>query len=370
MRSESHVLRGGTLYLIGLALVATALISQPRAAGAQTGSPIADAALARLDTYGGQCWTFMQQVVAEATGRHVGPGYRQGYFDAGAIEVSASEATAGDIIQIASDAESGSWASYPGLHTAIILENLGGGVFNAIDSNQNWDEWVRLRPDYDPYAAAARYGLDVHIYRFPQGEAVTTVAWNPDDVAGTPATVDTGGDCLYLRSDAGLRTRGLGCLPDGTDLKVTGEAVAVDGYSWVPVSTPRGEGWVAAEFLSGIDVQSVPDGSDAGTVAVAAPEAASEPAAEEAASAPPAPAVAPGHGDYVPAGWIHTDRSPGCLNLRDQPGLHGVVVNCMAPYTAVRLVDESSTLSDGYVWVHVEDEAGYMGYVASEFLIP
>ena len=342
------------LYLLVLALVALALVSNAPSARAEgTGSPIADAALRHLGTHGGQCWTFMRQVVAEATGLSVGYDYRQGYFDAGAVEVSAAEATTGDIIQIAADGNTSPGASYPGLHTAIILENLGGGVFNAVDSNQNWDEMVRLRPNYDPYAAAARYGLDVHIYRMPQGSAAPTVSWDPDSVSGTPATVSTGGDCLYLRDGAGIRTTGLGCIPDGTSVVVTGAAVVADGYSWVPVSTSRGDGWMAAEYLSGVEVAAAP-----------------APAPVVSAPAPPPQTAASSAGDYVPSGWIHTDNSPGCLRLRDAPGAHGSIVECLEAGTAVRLVDHSSTVSDGYVWVHVETESGYVGYVASEFLVP
>jgi hypothetical protein len=81
--------------------------SSSTTASAEEQSPIVTAALSHLGTRGGQCWTFMRQVVKEATGRTVGFDYRQGFFDAGAIEVSASEAQSGDIIQIAKDGDTG-----------------------------------------------------------------------------------------------------------------------------------------------------------------------------------------------------------------------------------------------------------------------
>lgn len=353
------------LALVAAAIMTITLVSSPAPARAEgTGSPIADAALRHLDTYGGQCWTFMQQVVAEATGiRVTGPGYRQGYLNAGAIEVSADEAVAGDIIQIASDANPG-WGSYPGLHTAIVLKNLGGGRFDAIDSNQNWDEWVRLRPNYDPYASAARNGLQVHIYRMPGGSAGDTpISFKLAD--GTPATVAAGGDCLNLRSAPGLSSGRLGCVPAGSTVSITGDSVVADGYTWVPVDTPRGTGWVAADFLQ------VSQAAAASAPADLAP-AATAPAAVAAAPAPAveaASASAPGHEESVVGKWIHVDYSGGCLRLRSGAGLGGGIVTCLAAGTAVQVTLPDSIYTDGYAWVFVRTEAGLEGWVASEFLV-
>jgi hypothetical protein len=340
-------------------LVAISIFAHaPTASAEGTGSAIADAALARLGTHGGQCWTFMQTVVAEATGNRVGFAYRQGYFDAGAIEVSSSEATAGDIIQISSDDAPGSY--FPGVHTAIVLENLGGGVFDAIDSNQNWDEWVRLRPGYDPYAAADRYGLQVHIYRFAEGSTGTSFVSAVPDAAsvssGDSARVATTGDCLNLRSDAALGSGRIGCLPNGTSVTVTGDAVAADGYSWVPVETPLGSGWVAANYLTGTGAA---------------------PAVEAVATEPEAPAAATGETGETgaasasyPVNWIHVDNSPGCLRLRSDSGTDAQILDCLPAGTAVTLISDVSIASDGYVWVNVRTERGGVGWLASEHLVP
>src|SRR5690349_17467585 len=114
----------GLMLLLALAAL-TPFAMTTRQASADTNGPIASTALQYLGTHGGQCWTFMQQVVLEATGRQIGFDYRQGFFEAGAIEVTADQAQNGDIIQIASDANTSPSASYAGLHTAIILRNLG-----------------------------------------------------------------------------------------------------------------------------------------------------------------------------------------------------------------------------------------------------
>lgn len=215
-------------------------------------SSIADAALQDLGTWQGQCFTWVKKVVDRATPYTMGFGYRDGYLSAGATEVPLDQAVRGDIIQLANDNALGANSFYLGLHTAIVLKNLGGGRFDVIDSNQNWDEIVRLRPGYDPAASAARYvGISARAYRFPGGS--TTNAPPPpaaDLAAGDPAVVDAGGDCLRLRSAPSLSGIRIDCLPDGTAVSVTGAAVTADGLAWVPVDSYLGTGWVAAIYLA------------------------------------------------------------------------------------------------------------------------
>jgi hypothetical protein len=217
-------------------------------AGAPSYGPIASTALKYLGTHGGQCWEFARAVVKEATGRTIGFDYRQGYFEAGAIEVSAAEARDGDLIQLARDSDTSPDADYPGLHTAIILENLGNGRFNAIDSNQNWDEMVGLRPGYAPYEIARLYpGLAVHIYRIPggPGNAAAPAPLQPGD----RARVNTPGDVLNLRSAPGLGAPISARLQDGLEVTIVGGPEESGGYRWLQVNTPSGTGWVADAYL-------------------------------------------------------------------------------------------------------------------------
>jgi len=217
-----------------------------------SGLNIADEALKDLGTWQGQCFTWVKDVVQRATGATMCWGYRDGYLSGGAVEISLAEAVRGDIIQLANDSNSAAGAFYPGLHTAIVLENLGGGVVDAIDSNQNWDEVVRLRPNYDPAASAARYaGISVHVYRFPGGSANDAPAAVPTELsAGDLAVVNADGDCLRIRAAAGLAGARLDCLPDGSTVTITGSAVTSDGLEWLPVSTTLGSGWMAAMYLA------------------------------------------------------------------------------------------------------------------------
>ena len=256
------------LAAILVAVVATLTLTAGHAiaAPAAASSPVASTALVYHGTWQGECWQFVKKVVREATGNEMGFDYRQGFFDAGASEVSLAAAQPGDIIQIASDRNTSADADYPGLHTAIILEVLGGGAFRIIDSNQNYDGMVRQRDNYNPSVAAARWGLQFHIYRIPVGPSApkpapsltntgVTAAPTPPSpgqvlAAGDSAVVYTPGDILFLRPGPGRDTGELAKLQHGTAVTVISSPVSNGGLMWVKVSTTSGEGWVAAAFLS------------------------------------------------------------------------------------------------------------------------
>ena len=255
------------LAAILVAVVATLALTTGAAIAAPGPShPIATKALAYDGTWQGECWQFVKKVVREATGNEMGFDYRQGFFDAGATEVSVANARPGDIIQIASDGNTGPNADYPGLHTSIIVENLGNGDFHVIDSNQNYDGVVHHRANYSPSAAAARWGLQVHIYRIPTGPGTPGTA--PASTSPTPssapvppapgqvlsigdtAVVYTPGDILFLRPGPGRDAGEVAKLAHGTVVTVLAAPVRNGGLTWVKVRTPAGDGWAAADFLS------------------------------------------------------------------------------------------------------------------------
>jgi len=339
------------LLIVPLLAIAVAVFAVPGGATAQTESangPIASTALKYLGTQGGQCWTFMRQVVQEATGRTVGFDYRQGFFQAGAVEVTADQAQNGDIIQIDNDADTSPASYAPGQHTAIILENLGGGVFNAVDSNQNWDEMVRLRPNYNPYAMAAASGLQVHIYHIPGGglsdasaaapaSAGSNTAWT----VGDTGTVQADPGCLNLRAAAGLAEAVADCLPTGTPVTIVGGPISLDGYTWIAVQTSATSGWVAANYV--------------------APDAASPPVTSSAADSQSAGAASVG----TPA---HVDTSPGCLNVHNAAGLYTPIVGCLAPGSPLTVMPDATVTSDGYTWAHITN--GYVsGWSATAYIV-
>ncbi|MEO8538583.1 MAG: hypothetical protein ABI577_02500 [bacterium] len=240
--------------LVAFVAVLTAFtVAKPADAAPPPPSPITTRAVADLGTYQGECWMWMKKVVFEATGKTIGFDYRAGYLEAGAVEVSLSQAGPGDIIQIADDSWTSPDADYSGLHTAIILSANGDGTFEAIDSNQNFDGMVALRPGYDPAKLSAARGLNFHIYRLegaataitPPAPPVNTVAGPLS--AGDKARINTPGDCLRLRSAPGGSV--ISCLSHGGQVTVTGSPQTVEGITWVPVNTLLGSGWMAADFL-------------------------------------------------------------------------------------------------------------------------
>lgn len=261
------------LAAILVAFAAVLLVSTAPASAAPPSNPIAAAAIGYEGTWQGECWVFVKKVVQETTGREMGFDYRQGFFDAGAIEVRWDQAQSGDIVQVANDADTSANASYNGLHTAIIVENLGDGRFNVVDSNQNFDGMVHRRTSYNPAENAARSGLSYHIYRItgspsfaPAPRAIPVPGQKFQ--AGDRVVSATPNDILRLRSAAGTNSNVLARIADQTRLTVTGDTVAADGYHWVKVSTPMGDGWVAAEYLA---KDTSPDSLSAGAPAAAGP---------------------------------------------------------------------------------------------------
>ena len=240
--------------LVAFVAIIAAVVLAQGATATTPSNAIAERAIRDLGSWQGECWQWMKNVVSEATGQTVGFDYRQGFFDAGAIEVSIADAGPGDIVQLASDSWTSPDADYSGLHTAIILESNGDGTFDVIDSNQLWDGIVRLRPGYDPVALASARGLDFHIYRITAGAAPPATAQAPQPAptavtlqAGDRARVNTPGECLNLRTEPVGNV--ITCVPHGTGATIVGSPVTAAGMTWIQVQTPNGTGWMAAAYL-------------------------------------------------------------------------------------------------------------------------
>ncbi|GIH10330.1 hypothetical protein Rhe02_83970 [Rhizocola hellebori] len=142
---------------------------------------------------------FVRDRVSEASGGTVVPyGYQQGFANAGGVEVSASQAVRGDVIQVtpagSTDATAESMYnpahSDSRLHTAIIRQNLGDGSFAVIDSNWNNNQLVS-RHNLNPYTWAS--GSIIKIWRL--------------GTASSPAT-DTDGDATPDLQDVAPFTPG------------------------------------------------------------------------------------------------------------------------------------------------------------------
>ncbi len=298
---------------VPLVIVAlTIMLMRPADAHAQTPptayGAIAKTALTSISQDRGQCFLWVREVVKAAVGRTIGYDYHGGYLQAGAIEVPLLSAKDGDIIQVTNPANTKGDADYVGLHTAIVLDNLGNGKFRAIDSNSNYDGIVRIREQYNPAELSARSpGLVVRVYRIegtptPAAAALPNVpkpvvvptaptftATGTLPVPGAAVTISAEGDCLRVRSAAGLGGSVLGCLPTGGQATVTQVGAAADGYTWVKVSAGSVSGWVAANYLSpstGVSTNLPP--ANTNLVALPAP-----------AAVAPAPAPAPLRGVFA-----------------------------------------------------------------------
>lgn len=308
---------------------------------APLGSSLLTVAVQSIGTYGGECFTWVRGVVQRATGRTIGFSYRQGFLDAGAIEVQLDAARAGDIIQIVNDLDDGPGADYPGLHTSIVLNVDGGGTFRVIDSNLSFDGIVRVRDRYNPIALAARYpNLNVHVFRFlePIGGATTTAevgerplpsstgatpmlatgdpgiasysvgaairqvtggsSASPQQAAGT-AVVRAEGDCLRLRAAPTTASAVLTCIPDGATVNLLSGTQQADGVLWQSLVASGQTGWAASQYLVRTGATSAPAPAPAASTpvastpvaSVAAPAPAAAPAAVPAAATEGAPAV-------------------------------------------------------------------------------
>ena len=150
--------------LKGVALTLVVALLVPAAAMAVDSRISNGAIYARANSYangqwGGQCKAYVQTVfnaVAASVGSpmRIGSGYYTCYQSAGGVPVSSAAAARGDIIQVYEASAPNSY--YPGMHSAIVVNNLGNGVYDVIDSNWGYDEKVQ-RHRWDVRATLAKY---------------------------------------------------------------------------------------------------------------------------------------------------------------------------------------------------------------------
>ncbi len=157
---------------VGLAAAATPAAATPAAAVAvrpasATFNPVdaANLGLTRVGQWGGQCKQWANDIFREASHGEValGGGYFSDYAREGGGRINSNDAWRGDIIQLNNPNDRDSY--YNGMHTAIIVSNLGGGNYDVVDSNFNLNE-VITHHTWNPFTSAGRNGLEVNIWRF------------------------------------------------------------------------------------------------------------------------------------------------------------------------------------------------------------
>lgn len=320
-------LLSGILVLVASA-VALTLASGRSADATATYGPLITQALKYDGTRGGECYLFMQKVVKEVTGRYINGDYRQSYLNAGAVEIPIAQAQSGDIIQLADDKNTAATASYPGLHTAFIMDVLGGGKFKVIDSNYLFDGIVRVHENYSPQDSAARYkNIAVHVWRVPLDKVTATASAKSGTATatstasdtpalrdskllpGTMAVIAADGDCLRIRDKAGLAGKEVVCAPTGSQVKILDGTEEKDGYRWQLVEFGTLKGWAADMYL-----QPVSQVTAASVDTSVKPASDPEPEAPAPIMSGEAPAEAGGYALFVFGGGSYEDllAAAGC----------------------------------------------------------
>jgi hypothetical protein len=180
-------------------------------------------------SWGGQCYVFVNNVLAAASGGRVHIGgphtYYGAYARAGGVLVTQAQAQAGDIIQISNPANDNLY--YRGMHTAIIVKNLGGGNFDVVDSNWGFTEQVHHH-HLNPYSLIVRgTGESVQFWRMGQIGAAQAPVAGPAPTA-PPAATPTfsvygliGNNTLNVRSGPGVQFQRIGSLSEGQRVSIT-----------------------------------------------------------------------------------------------------------------------------------------------------
>jgi len=169
---------------------------------------------------------------------------------------------------------------------------------------------------------------------------------------GVIGRVTTG---LNLRNAPSTTSTVIATLPTNTLVTVTGYAVAANGYIFIPVSTPYGNGWVASDWVT-------PVGTATSTPVPAltrTPTMTRTPTVTRT----PSNTATPGSGIAIGS----TVRTTTGVNMRTGPStFYGVVTVLPVNSTGTVLAGPSS--GSGYVWYRV-DMPGYgTGWVASNYL--
>ncbi|MEX2373361.1 MAG: hypothetical protein WD800_06110 [Dehalococcoidia bacterium] len=83
-------------------------------------------------------------------------------------------------------------------------------------------------------------------------------------IAQTPAWVDTGGDCLWMRDAPGLDASNIVCMEHGAALTLLDGVQDLDGFTWREAEFEGQTGWVADYYITTDpdDVQQIEDPTD------------------------------------------------------------------------------------------------------------
>jgi uncharacterized protein YgiM (DUF1202 family) len=161
---------------------------------------------------------------------------------------------------------------------------------------------------------------------------------------------------LNMRSEPSTGNNVVTVLPTDTLVTVTGYSVTADGYVFIPVSTPYGNGWVVASYVT--------------PVGTATPTR--TPTASRTPITPGAPTNTPTRTPTrtatVPGGIAigSTVRTTTSVNMRTGPGTGYGVVTVLST-NSVGTVLAGPTSANGYQWYRLNMGSAGTGWVASNF---
>lgn len=146
---------------------------------------------------------------------------------------------------------------------------------------------------------------------------------------GTTVMVNT--DWLNVRAEPGLGGAVVNVLPYGYQAFISDGPVSADGYTWYRLDAMGITlGWVAGEYLSGVD------GGGGGLIDIGA------------------------------AVVVNTDW----LNFRDGAGLGAGIIDVLPYGTEATVIGyPASGTGDGYAWYQIELASGAIGWVAGSYIV-
>lgn len=183
---------------------------------------------------------------------------------------------------------------------------------------------------------------------------------------GVVGRVTTG---LNLRTQPTTSSTVIATLPTNTLVTVTGYAVAANGYIFIPVATPYGNGWVASQYVTAVGT-ATPTRTPTST---RTPSPTRTPTATRTPITPGAatntPTRTPTRTATVSGGIAigSTVRATTRVNMRSGAGTNFGVVDVLAT-NAVGTVVAGPVSATGYTWYQVSTASQGTGWVASNYL--
>lgn len=190
---------------------------------------------------------------------------------------------------------------------------------------------------------------------FVAGEAPATAAEPTATPTQTPRTVTITAEGVNIRAEPSVDAEVVVQVDTGTELTVLGGPEEAEDYTWYNVALvddPSVSGWVADDFLEGLEATPTPTPTQAAT-----------PAADGSAAATPIAASA-----SFQVGDIVETTEPD-VRLRAEPTVDSEAVDAFAIGTRFEVTGESIP-GDDYVWVPVSlaESPNIAGYMPAQWL--